>query len=417
MPNKARAIAYAGSFLWLAAPLLGRVGPFFYPLLALAALPARSGPRIAGLKGFFLLAAIYTAYVSALALLTAAEGTRVFPSIREALHLLLPAAVAFFAVRMTDAPTWRFVWRGAVLALIATWGAGSLVMLAHGTWQAELLASNPLYLGASVLYPAVICLFPPPEGRTWRILGLLGLLATAHLLTSVTGSRAYFVLFVLIVALRLIAVARARYGTLRSVLGTAALGLALLAGIVALMPDHGKARFAALATIPAIAAELWSVDPAALPEDGSTARFDSSLRVRMAMIVGAVTAYAEAPVFGHGGPQLYSAAAPHMPDAYAQGHDIHHLHNEIANQAVAHGAIGLFLMLAMVVWPVLLAWRLGVLWSPMGGFAALTALASFGIGFGNVLLMADYPAYLFSVNTIGAVLMISAHAARGGPPA
>ena len=72
-------------------------------------------------------------------------------------------------------------------------------------------------------------------------------------------------------------------------------------------------------------------------------------------------------------------------------------------------------MLALVFWPVWVAWRLGVLRTWLGGFAALTALASFGIGFGNVLLVADYPAYLFSVNTIGAILMIAANAARAAP--
>lgn len=101
-----------------------------------------------------------------------------------------------------------------------------------------------------------------------------------------------------------------------------------------------------------------------------------------------------------------------MPDAFARTTNLFHLHNEVANQAVAGGVIGLALMLALVAYPVWHAQRMGVLYTWLGGFAALTALASFGIGFGNVLLVADYPAYLFAVNSIGAIMVITAGAKR-----
>lgn len=412
MPSLFRLPTIVVTVIWLSAPFLGRLGPFLFILLG--ALAFRRGPRgrISGLAGYFGLAAAYAAYTTLIAILTTPDGVSVFPAVREALHLLVPAGLAVLAFRMQDVADWQGVFVGALVVCFTALGLGLLIQNFYAVPQPEFLASNPLYLGASLIYPAVICLFPGREASPfWRVTGYAAVVAVAVTLAMVTQSRAYFVLLVAIVFAHILGATIERFGALRAIIATSAATCVLLLTVLALMPDAAKQRLFALGQIPATVEEMWRRDASGVPA-AEEADGDISVRARVAMIVGAAEAFRESPLFGHGSPNKYSAAVPYMPDAFARTTNLFHLHNEVANQAVAGGVIGLALMLALVAYPVWHAQRMGVLYTWLGGFAALTALASFGIGFGNVLLVADYPAYLFAVNSIGAIMVITAGAKR-----
>lgn len=405
--------AIAVTLIWLSAPLLGRLGPFLFILLG--ALAYRRGPqrRIAGLAGLFGLALTYSAYTTLNATWTTPEGVSLFPSVREALHLFVPTGIAVLAFRMEDIPDWRVIFVGALGGCCTALGLGLLLQQIYALPQPEFLASNPLYLGASLLYPAVICLFPGREASLrWQILGYCAVLTVAISLAMITQSRAYFVLLLAIVFARILGATIERFGAIQAIIATTVATCLLLLSVLWLMPEAAKQRLFALGQIPATVQEMWQRDASGVPSAEQEAGGDASVRARVAMLVAATKAFGEAPLFGHGAPNKYSAAVPYMPDAYARTTNLFHLHNELANQAVAGGIIGLVLMLALVAYPVWHAWRMGVLYTWLGGFAALTALASFGIGFGNVLLMADYPAYLFAVNSIGAIMVITAGAKK-----
>jgi O-antigen ligase len=388
--------------VWALAPLLGRIGPFLFIATILPAIGRRRAGET-GLGTFAVLSCLYFAYLG-LPALWSYPLAEVKGQLREAAHMAVPVLLAAFLARRLPAPDPALLYRSTVTGVIAVAIAAAIERFLMGAVRAELETSNPLYLSAALLYSVVLiaCLLPLCSGR-WRIAGFVAILMAVSVIGFLAQSRAYLLVLVALVALKIAALVL-RHG-LRS-LGRALpmLGLGvLLAAAAYLASSTIYYRYSALLAIP---------DQFELLIDGSDATatdrwVDSSTQMRVAMVVGGVRAIAEAPIFGHGLAERYTAAMPHMPGDLASRGNFHHLHNDILSQAVAGGLVGLALYLALVFFPAFKAWRAGRLGTWQGDIAVMTSLASLGIGVGNTLLFADLPAYLFALNSIGALLLLS----------
>jgi O-antigen ligase len=136
-----------------------------------------------------------------------------------------------------------------------------------------------------------------------------------------------------------------------------------------LIPNRRTAIIAAIVTLVAAVAAIWV---AAQFHIGRTDVLVGAIRqlltgqpisnpsanIRMTMLQASLPAFAESPWYGHGWQQLIAAVKPYLPlgeEGLLRGQS--HLHNDIANFAVAGGVIGLLAYLTIMLTPLIAAWR------------------------------------------------------------
>ncbi|ODT78643.1 MAG: hypothetical protein ABS76_23270 [Pelagibacterium sp. SCN 64-44] len=84
---------------------------------------------------------------------------------------------------------------------------------------------------------------------------------------------------------------------------------------------------------------------------------DRSFDIRLELYRSALSAFGEAPIFGHGWHGMMRAIAPYLPEIYADQVSLPHLHNEVLNFAIASGAIGIAVLIALLAAPIVIALR------------------------------------------------------------
>jgi len=381
---------YALHALLLAALVLPFVGgfPLAYVIVLLAiilmACWLSSRPRWAELTepsgGMLVTAFCFVAAALAITAERAGDILFVFNFLLFALYPLLRAALA------------RFAWPGASLRVAQAALAGALLSLAVAIWQAMTagratgIASDPIWSAQSAVVLGFLALIGMIAARgALRYLFLLG--PVSGLLTAVlTGSR----------------------GPMLAALPMVLVALLLLPGRsrLALL---GLAVAAALAVVPAsllyppLEKRLSSTQEFMSELVAGAAFTDHSVAVRRQLWVGAVDAFGERPLFGHGWDrrveavydQLGGGEAVEAMDDGMRGN--RHLHADLLDFGVGAGALGLLAYFLALLAPVA-----GALRPPHDGQSeerrlgtALLSTAFLACGLSYVMLGYEFPTALY----------------------
>lgn len=324
--------------------------------------------------------------VGALALPTLAPFTAVyvaliavilcFLSFAQALPKLLahPSYLAVAAACLALAVTIPFTWQSATELMIVVWmlpiliaigvvpalmqetrfgapaviGAfclvGAIGAVVIGAYDALALETsraggenNPIHFAglATILgFAALVGIFR--NDSRWRFIFLLGpLMGAAAVLLS--GSRgpilSVLVLFVLTMPLLAYWFRHAWLVWAVPLLGAAV----VVAAIMIVAPGQNHYVLDAITSAQAAISYLFENNFATVSQGPEN--IDGSTWQRLIFLRGALDAFADSPIVGHGAGQLVSAAAVHFPPGYE--HLGGHLHADIANFGVVAGAFGL----------------------------------------------------------------------------
>jgi O-antigen ligase len=229
--------------------------------------------------------------------------------------------------------------RLALLGTIVTLGLAIYERVATGTDRVGVLTSDPIRIANTAVILGFLSLSGMLADRGWRrpiyLLGPLLALAVA-LLAGTRGAVA--AICVMIVLAPLLATRSWRVSAL------VATGLAVLA--IVFLVTAAQLQIPRLETIARTISELIAGAPVS----------DMSVAIRLSLLAAAWNAFLQSPWVGHGWDDLMSAIAPFLPPNWdTQGSP--HLHNDIADFAVAGGLLGLLAYAMILVAPVVAAAR------------------------------------------------------------
>lgn len=224
-----------------------------------------------------------------------------------------------------------------VLALCGATGAALVAIYevqATGATRAGLSVANPIHFADVALLVGFMALVGCVCTRSpWRWLFLLApIMAIIAVLLS--GTRGAIVAFVVMVCVAFVAPALFRLYPRRVVLVA---GLALLAVVTIFLALGGTE----ISGVQRIFADISAILVSGAPTDeGTTLRFQ--------MYQGALRAFLESPIVGHG-PLAFTAVADSLADTSFGGAP--HLHNDLADMAASAGILGLLAYLLFVLAP------------------------------------------------------------------
>jgi O-antigen ligase len=209
--------------------------------------------------------------------------------------------------------------------------------------------NNPIHFGglATILgFAALVGIFQ--NDSRWRFIFLLGpLIGSAAVLLS--GSRGPILSVLILFALTMPLLAYwFRHAWLFWAVPLLAAG-ALVAAVMILVPGQNHYIVDAIASAQAATRYLFENNFTTISQGPEN--IDGSTWQRLIYLRGALDAFADSPIFGHGAGQLISAAAAYFPPGY--DHLGAHLHADIANFAVVAGVFGLLAYALMLIAPFL----------------------------------------------------------------
>lgn len=141
------------------------------------------------------------------------------------------------------------------------------------------------------------------------------------------------------------------------------------AAMLLLIPNRRTAIIAAIVTAIIAVAAIWLAAQLHIARTDTLVRSiwqlftgqpisNSSANIRMTMLQSALGAFGDSPWFGHGWTRLIAAVTPHLPVGDENLlHGQSHLHNDIADFAIAGGVIGLLAYATIMLTPLIAAWR------------------------------------------------------------
>lgn len=271
------------------------------------------------------------------------------------LHIL---AVLYFAPLLLIAPILALFDRttGIVtvdgISLMASVGAAAAAIVALvdsliiGQVRAGTLVNNPIHFAALTLILGFVALAGLSSNRTIVRMAALVAPSLALLAVVLSGSRGPM-FAALPLATLAIALVLSRVSQRNALLTLLCLGAIAIVGALVAWFTGVFLRFAVFAELPQLIA------------GGSTS--DGSTSERLQIYLAAWRAFLDSPLVGHGLVGLTGPVLQYMPQGAELG-DYQHLHNDLADFAVAGGALGLvayFLILAAPIAEVLWrgAWR------------------------------------------------------------
>jgi O-antigen ligase len=224
-----------------------------------------------------------------------------------------------------------------VLALCGATGAALVAIdevQATGATRAGLSVANPIHFADVALLVGFMALVGCVSMRSsWRWIFLLApIMAMVAVLLS--GTRGAIVAFVAMVGVAVVVPALLRLYPRRV---TLVAGLALL-GIAALFLAFGGSQ---ISGVQRILADISDILVSGAPTDDATT-------LRFQMYQGALRAFLESPIVGHG-PLAFTDVADSLADTSFGGAP--HLHNDLADMAASAGIFGLVAYLLFVLAP------------------------------------------------------------------
>jgi len=296
----------------------------------------------------------------------------------------------------------RWPIRPGLIGGLATLGAGVAMLVAlydvfvlHEPRGGAVVA-NPIHFADAALAMGSLGVLTLFERGRWRWLGLLGLVFSLVAIAA-SGTRGAMVA---VVPALLVGIAEAAYwGKL-----VRRQWAPVAAGLIAILLVVGLAYVAGWSPLVRIEGTA-----ATLIEGGTVT--DASDSQRVLMYRGALNAFLQSPIFGHGTVGFTRIAAETLPaDLHAPIYD--HLHNDIADFAVVAGTIGLVAYLLLLAAPLVTAWRSrGPNRHPAILAASLLTIEFFAMGLTNatfgIILLTTF--YAFGAALVG-------HLAASGEP-
>lgn len=305
-------------------------------------------------------------------------------------------------------------------AVLLSFGLAALIWMTQPGWQLfgqplteltmvngrlQLFAGNPLPFAAAFLTLGFVSLLGwhdrGPISRSLALAAMVTAVLTASLWSQSRGAT--------LVALPLMGLALWYLRPRPLPLVAVALGLACVVAGILFFGGYGDRVSASLARLVVGVSAFATAD----------ATLESSTGQRIMMYHAGLSAWMESPIWGHGISQRFKAAVPHFPEGMQFGYS--HLHNSFITHAVAGGAIGVALVLALVLTPFAVnrAHRpLARIDSPARRdaryFAALIFVSLAGIGMTNLILNHDVSANFLSTLLLTHLLT---HQARPGASA
>ncbi len=378
--------------MWLALPVLGKP-TFLVFLAAVALLRDREGVRIKGLNALVGLSLVYAAYIVLRAVIA---GPGAVEPLLDVLPLVIVTGLAAWAVRGPIIFDMARVFKGSVLVLFGVLILTLLEQAILGTLRPPLLLGNPFNLSPLLLLPILIASmdrYAPSQGWVW--LGLLAICAGGFTLGAILYSRSLFMGFFVLLLLRLVfgwlEPGTPRKAVLRTLGVLAALGLTVLA--VSQDPT---------------ASARYSVAVETVANEDSAPEWSTGFR--LAMLQGGWEAFSERPIWGHGPQNRTSAAFAHMPETFTQI-PLTHLHNDFLTHAVAGGIPAVLLLLALILFPVWVAWSLQGQAQPtsktqLWEVSVLTSCILGGVAVANNILFVDISAFSTGLLLVFSTLLL-----------
>lgn len=284
-------------------------------------------------------------------------------------HLYMVGPLAALLARLGPALTLE---RVAALSLVGVAG-GAVVGAIDIFWfkvDRAGLVNNPIHLADISLLLGFIALVGIWGQGRWRAIYLLGPVL-GLIAVQFTGSRGPLVAFAPMLGVALIALSFTLWSKRTAVLLTAGTTLVLTLGIAALLYIGPTGWLGPLDHI------------LELLHSGNT---DDSTAQRLIMYQGAYSAFVASPLTGYGLLDYFSAAAAHGP-AGVPFPIYEHLHNDIANFAVAGGALGLIAYALFLLAPLAAGMRArGQMRIPLIYLGAVTTAGFFAMGMTNVMV-------------------------------
>jgi O-antigen ligase len=277
-------------------------------------------------------------------------------------HLFLVAPLAGLFKRLGRALTLE---RAAAFGLLGAVGGAAVAITDVYVFGAERagLVNNPIHLADLALMVGFVALLGLWGKSRWRWVFLMG--PVLSLVTVwLTGS-----LGPLAAALPMLGVAAASLAFSVLPARLAWRGMAITTAILAV---------SGIGLVIAFASQMqWVL--AQIMADNSTAE-------RLTMYTAASKAFLASPWFGHGLIDYFAAAKAHMP-AGVQLPDYAHLHNDVADFAVAAGAFGIVAYGLIVLAPLVGAWHARApLRLPLLYLGTVTTIGYFAMGLTNAVL-------------------------------
>lgn len=386
---------------------LGNVSAYFALIAALLALPVLLDKRLrdAALGNPGLKALVLAFGLIALALVFAMREVGDLVAVGDFLVLLL--SIPVFAVVYALRP--RF--RPEHMALLCLLGVG--VSAAVSLYEVGFLSrdrSTGIFSSAVFMGNIAVMLGFLSLGGAWLDIGMRRWLfilgpALAGLTAVLSGTRgSLFAALTLTLCLALVALVRNR-----SKVGHVALivvGLALVLITTYFLVSRSVPLFERLTMI-------WD-----LMHSGHTA--DDSINFRVQYYQAGLSAFTQAPLFGHGWWRRFLAAMPYMSQALiaeGSGAKYAHVHNELLNMALGMGLVGVVAYFSMLAAP-LLGIRRPL---PRGEDSALTvfalvlAIGMASMGLFDVMLVFEMPKMVFCFSA-AIVLALAAPLTRPRQP-
>ncbi len=309
-------------------------------------------------------------------------------------------ALALDPVRAFATPKQVGEWASG--AVLLSFGLAALIWMTQPGWQLlgqsltdltmvngrlQLFAGNPLPFAAAFLTLGFVSLLGwhdrGPISRSLALAAVVTAVLTAAVWSQSRGAT--------LVALPLMGLALWYLRPRPIQLAVVTLGLACVVAAILFLGGYGDRVSASLARL-FVGVTAFATGDAAL--EGSTGQ-------RIMMYRAGLSAWMESPIWGHGISQRFAAAVPHFPEGQQFGYS--HLHNSFITHAVAGGAIGVGLVLALLLTPFAVnrANRpLAKIDSPARRdaryFAALIFVSLAGIGMTNLILNHDVSANFLS---------------------
>ncbi len=390
--------------IWVLVPILGNIVPFLY-LIGSPFLrdrdPDMRPPMRPELKVFTALCFAYVGYILGRGFFAGNLASLQEPA-EDALPIIITALVGLWVVRSRSALPLAPAFKIMIIAQIVFFGWAGYVHFVQGIGRPPMASGNLFNWAPLLIVPALLCTDSrlAPD-RLWHILGLVAFTASAYNIIAISESRGLFIALSLGVGARAVselAISGPKWRRIRNAVILVTLYLTVLES-----SSFSSGFFSRFVSPPAQASisEPRSSSPIT---PVVSIDYGMSLFVRGAMMQSGWNAFLEAPVFGHGPQHRFTAAAPYFPPEFIW--DYSHLHNDFVTHAVAGGTIAVLLLVLLLAFPTLIAWRypthkalrreIGLLFSLSFALIAL---------FNNVLFVAIW-GFMLPLNMMIAFLLV-----------
>jgi len=389
-------------WVWCALPILGQLTAVVYVLLA-PFIRNTGGALRKPLVAFTSICALYVLWIFWVSIRHGTPQEAIEPT-GDAVSLLITAVLATWVLRGRNSVSMQILYKICTVSLLLVTAVLFLAQIGFGTDRPGLLMKNPLNLAPVLLVPAFICTFWSfASSKLWICAGTLSFALTFVVMAVVLEARSGVIVFLLVGCVRAAWILLGNETNRLSRLGLITVSLLAVLGVFLSMDRDVASRFVAMG-------ELISV-PAELAEDSGhnsvlDRTSDHSLNQRVAMWVAGIRAFSEAPLWGHGGQNRFSAVSSYLPDDFPQ--DFSHLHNEFLTHAVAGGVPAIVLLFLIIGFPLFFAMRSPRTSSDGYQIATIFVTAFGGIAFFNNVLFNDISAFSLGLSYIVAILIIEA---------